>query len=473
MHRTTAIARYILLTMAVVLLAFGAIGGFLTIPKMESTTVMRPLVVVVLDASTSMLAAADGGNRLDVARKAIADLAYSLADSDVALVTFGGDALVDFPPSPDRDGFLAALDAVKPTLSFSPGSDATTGLTLAQEMSAGRQAVAVLFTDGEFNVPDENLLRTAWMSRTIPLAWRVVGIGPAMPIPLGGSWFRDPDSGEIALSQASDETLKELVKLSDAPQVPLLANKTAACAATVKSLLEDKDAQPELATANLAPGLRVCAFIAAILIVAAMLLGHFAHAPVTAWAAMILLMACSACSRKPDGAYRQAERLTALAIQEWELAEASKQPSEALDHIRRGLALCREVVRLVPQDESASANLRLFLSREAQLRAPQDEAPATVEKEDATSSANASSAETSSSRQSTEKPAETIADDVLGLAGDAGPARMLPEELREKGQPQQNAVRFTPQDSATADAWRSLLQKERGMRKRPQNVKPW
>jgi len=81
--------------------------------------------------------------------------------------------------------------------------------------------------------------------------------------------------------------------------------------------------------------------------------------------------------------------------------------------------------------------------------------------------------ENSRDGQSSAKQTETIADDVLGLAGDAVPARMMPDELRGKSQTPSKSAHFTPQDGSTADAWRSLMQKEHGMRKRPPNVKPW
>ena len=474
MHRMSAIARHFLLTLAVILLAFGAICGFMTSTVSESAPVSRPLVIFALDASTSMLAASEGDSRLDQSRKSIVELADAFHDADLALVTFGGDALVDFPPSPDREGFLGALDAVKPTLSFSPGSDATTGLALAQELSAGRQAVAVLFTDGEFNVPDQNLLRTTWMSRTIPLAWRVVGMGPAMPIPLGGSWFRDPDSGEIALSQASDETLKELVALSDVPSVLLLPKQpTSACAAAISELLSSKDAQPSHVASRLTPSIRVCSVIAAVLILFAMVLGHFSHLPAAVYAVLLTAIVCASCAQEKDHSLKQAERLTVFAIQEWKLADAANEASESLVHIRRGLALCREVVRLVPQDEKAAVNLRLFLTREAQLCAPQDEAPDSVNQSSMAAGQGHSLTENSRDGQSSAKQTETIADDVLGLAGDAVPARMMPDELRGKSQTPSKSAHFTPQDGSTADAWRSLMQKEHGMRKRPPNVKPW
>ena len=68
-------------------------------------------VFFLLDSSASMLAESQSTSRLDEAKNAIAAMLADLPEFPVALVTFAGNAMLDFPPSLDHDNFRRALDA--------------------------------------------------------------------------------------------------------------------------------------------------------------------------------------------------------------------------------------------------------------------------------------------------------------------------------------------------------------------------
>ena len=469
MSRMTAIANAFLLTVAVILLAAGAFIGFRTEKLRENNFEERPLLIFVLDASTSMLCATDGKSRLDQARQCIRAIMRLSTDKDVALVTFGGEALVDFPPSPDYDGFLSALSAVKPTLSFSPGSDPGSGLALAEVLAADRQASAVLFTDGEFNIQDGHSM-LAWQNRTLPLAWCVTGIGPAMPIPLGESWFRDPDTGEIALSMATENDIKRCVGLSDAPSRRFDSTQPPAAIDALLSEIQPTTSQI-LSNSTMPLPERICALQAAAILLFIMILQN-CHRRVLHVMVPMLLFLSIGCSQR-ENASEHAHSLSNRIIEEWTSAEQANNEQEALVHISAGIALCKEALRLAPNESTVhSANLKLFLAREAQLKVPKDVAPSAVPSDNPSRETQHQSDKKEQTTKDADSQQDTIADDVLGLAGDIAPARTLPDELK-KMKAETTGKTSGDVDNASADSWRSLLQKERGMRKRPPNVKPW
>lgn len=61
-------------------------------------------------------------------------------------------------------------------------------------------------------------------------------------------------------------------------------------------------------------------------------------------------------------------------------------------------------------------------------------------------------------------------DDVLGMAGDAGPA---PTRVEDAPKPVSEDLGSSRRSSGQADSWRSIIMKDRSVRERKTGVKPW
>ncbi len=177
-------------------------------------------VFFLLDSSASMLAESQSADRLHEAKTAIAGMLADLPELPVALVTFAGNAMLDFPPSPDNDNFRRALDAVAPATGFIAGSAPAAALRLAEDTAraVSVKPILVMLSDGEINTADSARENTLWTGRQSPLLIVITGIpGAAKPIPADNGWMMDPDTGTTALSTATDRDLVRLAKLSAAP----------------------------------------------------------------------------------------------------------------------------------------------------------------------------------------------------------------------------------------------------------------
>ena len=172
--------------------------------------------VFVVDCSRSMLADDHGATRLQRAKDLANKMLEEITDGPVALVSFAGSAFLDLPPTEDREAFHDALEQLAPSLEDLPGSDPAAALKMAETVAMAdphSSAIAILLSDGEI----QGGTMDYWEERTIPLVLRCVGLGAPQPIPLGEVWMHDPDTGETALTQASQEQIDYCAAMSSAP----------------------------------------------------------------------------------------------------------------------------------------------------------------------------------------------------------------------------------------------------------------
>ena len=113
-------------------------------------------LVVVLDASRSMLARDVEPDRLARARLEVGALLDGLAGDRVALVVFAGNAFVQCPLTTDYGAARLFLRAVAPDAVPAQGTDVGTALLLAREVleaadRGARSKIVLLVSDGEDN----------------------------------------------------------------------------------------------------------------------------------------------------------------------------------------------------------------------------------------------------------------------------------------------------------------------------------
>lgn len=184
-----------------------------------------PTLCFLLDCSPSMLAAGQRGTRLAEAKEHITAIVEAMPECELCLVSFAGNAIVDFPPSRDQRAFRRALTAVEPSLALAAGSNPSQALQaleafIGADAQRPANAILIMLSDGEINDPNPLLQDIPWIARGYPLLHVLTGIpgqDTPVPSPQVPLWLNDPDSGAVATSRADDQALKTLAALSPQP----------------------------------------------------------------------------------------------------------------------------------------------------------------------------------------------------------------------------------------------------------------
>lgn len=180
-------------------------------------------LVLLLDASGSMLAQDAPPNRLEVQRRLARELVEHAESRPIGLVAFAGRAFTLTPPT--RDGvalemFLSTLDPTIVTQSGSALEAATRqGIALLTDR-AGEGGTVVLFTDGGATDDREAALAAAELAARNRIELIVVGIGTdaGAPVPAfdpatgsASGHLKEP-GGELLISRREDEFLRSLAR---------------------------------------------------------------------------------------------------------------------------------------------------------------------------------------------------------------------------------------------------------------------
>ena len=214
--------RHLPLAAALLGLALGAIAlarpqkGF----SKETKTTQGVDIVLALDVSGSM-AAEDfqPQNRLEVARKVVADFVERRRRDRIGLVVFAGRSLTKAPPTTDATILLKQLADVK--LDMLPdgtaiGSGLATSLSRLRRSQA-KSKVVVLVTDGANNAGEMDPQTATDLARAMEVRVYtvLVGRGGEVPMPVR---LKDPLTGEILVQrrmvevQIDPELLKSIAE---------------------------------------------------------------------------------------------------------------------------------------------------------------------------------------------------------------------------------------------------------------------
>ncbi|MDD4538275.1 MAG: VWA domain-containing protein [Lentisphaeria bacterium] len=202
-----------------------AVAAFIARQDRAARQAAPPTLCFLLDCSPSMLAAGRSGPRLAEAKEMITAIIDALPECELCLVSFAGNAIVDFPPSRDQRAFRRALAAVEPSLALAAGSSPSQALQALEALIGAdaqqpAHAVLIMLSDGEINDPEPLLQDIPWIARAFPLLHVLTGIpgqDTPVPSPQGPLWLNDPDSGRVATSRADDRALQTLAALSPQP----------------------------------------------------------------------------------------------------------------------------------------------------------------------------------------------------------------------------------------------------------------
>jgi Ca-activated chloride channel family protein len=178
------------LKMILFTIAMGFVVLALARPQWGGETVMMKRqgidLFIALDTSISMLAEDMRPNRLEQAKRAIADLVEKLGGDRVGLVAFAGEALTVCPLTLDHGTVLLLLESMGPTSVSKPGTNVAAAIQRAREsFVAGerKHKALLLVTDGESH--EGEVLAEAEKAAADGLVIYTIGIGSpdGEPIP--------------------------------------------------------------------------------------------------------------------------------------------------------------------------------------------------------------------------------------------------------------------------------------------------
>lgn len=171
-------------------------------------------IIIALDVSNSMLAQDIKPNRLERAKRKIADLLDMLEGDRVGLVAFAGTSYLQTPLTLDYGAariFLNAIDTeLIPVQGTAIGHAIRTAVKAFNTQDTRSRAI-ILITDGE-DQTGEALDAAKWASEQKVKIFAIgIGAGLGAPIPnTDSAGFKKDASGEVVLSKLDETTLQNI-----------------------------------------------------------------------------------------------------------------------------------------------------------------------------------------------------------------------------------------------------------------------
>ncbi|MBI4546141.1 MAG: VWA domain-containing protein [Gemmatimonadetes bacterium] len=225
--------RLLLVGLAAAALGFAAAG-----PRWGTRAVERKSragsLVLLLDASRSMLARDLSPNRLERERILARRLLRELPGDRVGLVVFAGRAHILSPLTVDHSALELYLDALDPEIVSYGGSSLAAGLRQASELARGdreraARAAVVLISDGEALEEEAAVLAEAERAARAGVVIHAVGVGTARGAPVPErdtasgeivSYKRDP-AGDVVVSKLNQRLLERVAERTNGRYVLL------------------------------------------------------------------------------------------------------------------------------------------------------------------------------------------------------------------------------------------------------------
>lgn len=186
-------------------------------------------VVLVLDASNSMLVNDVRPSRLERERAIARELVAALPGSRVGVVAFAGNGQVLTPLTEDATAVSLYLDALAPDVVHQGGSSLYAALhqavTLLDVPGSGDQSGSiVVISDGEALEPEEMVDLSLEQAREREIRIHTIGVGteaggrvpdtdPATGAQRG--FKRDPETGQLAVSRLNPELLRRIARVTE------------------------------------------------------------------------------------------------------------------------------------------------------------------------------------------------------------------------------------------------------------------
>lgn len=172
-------------------------------------------IMIAVDVSKSMLAQDVSPNRLERARRKIADLLHLLQGDRVGLIGFAGRAFVMTPLTLDYSAIHLFVDSLDPSLIPIPGTAVAEAIQLAIDSMTkgdGRGKALLLMSDGEDLAGDVLTLARQAGEKNIHIYTLGIGTPEGAPIPLPEGGFQKDRQGTMVLTKLDESILERIAQ---------------------------------------------------------------------------------------------------------------------------------------------------------------------------------------------------------------------------------------------------------------------
>jgi Ca-activated chloride channel family protein len=186
-------------------------------------------VAVAIDTSKSMLATDIAPNRLERAKLAALELMQRSGADRLGLIAFAGDAFLECPLTADDTVFQQSVQELDVNVIPEGGTAIATAINeaLSAFKETGHHRAMVLFTDGEDNVSESDVLAAAQNAAKAGMKIFTVGIGTAegdlirIADANGNSDYLRDENGNVLKSHLNEPLLQRIAQVTGGFYLPL------------------------------------------------------------------------------------------------------------------------------------------------------------------------------------------------------------------------------------------------------------
>lgn len=175
-------------------------------------------LMIALDVSNSMMAEDIQPNRLERAKRAIAQLVDKLADDKIGLIVFAGDAYVQLPITADYVSAKLFLNSISPNIVPTQGTAIGAAIELGMKsfnpQFEGSKAM-IIITDGENHEDDAIGAATEAAKQGVTIYTIGMGLPQGGPIPYfanGMKTYRKDKDGNTVVTKLDEPMLQKIAE---------------------------------------------------------------------------------------------------------------------------------------------------------------------------------------------------------------------------------------------------------------------
>ncbi len=213
--RIKMILMLVVIALFAVLLARPQYGAKLETVKREGIE-----AIIAIDISNSMLAKDIQPNRLDKAKRMVAQLVDRMENDKIGIIVFAGDAYTQLPITSDYISAKMFLETISPSLISKQGTSIGAAINLAINSFTPQEGVGktiIIITDGENHEGGAEAAAKKASDNGIQV--NVLGIGSpeGAPIPSenGDNQYRKDREGNIVITKLNEQMCQDIARLGN------------------------------------------------------------------------------------------------------------------------------------------------------------------------------------------------------------------------------------------------------------------
>ncbi len=203
-----------------ILLIFAFVALIFTIARPQFGSKLKEVkrkgveIMIALDVSNSMLAEDIKPNRLERAKRAIANMVNKLDDDKIGLIVFAGDAYVQVPITTDYISTKMFLNSINPSIVPKQGTAIGEAINLAVRSFSTESELSkaiIIITDGENHESDAVEAAKIANEKGIIIHTLGMGLPQGAPVPIKGynNYLKDRQ-GATVISKLNEQMLQQI-----------------------------------------------------------------------------------------------------------------------------------------------------------------------------------------------------------------------------------------------------------------------